>query len=684
MIAIALKDLVLSMGYPVALHTAASCRLRRRLSVGYVVRHLLLVAGILVSCCWAAAVQAAAPLTIGNADRYPLGRVTLEVLADPCQRLTIADVTSPRYASRFKPVAGDTPNFGITTTAYWFRFSIDFGARDAENWFLLLDHPLMDYADLYLVRPDGTFQVQHSGDMIPMSSRSIPKRAIQFAFPAGIRQATGYLRGQISGRSQFPLSVCTGEALNHNENIQNSIYAGFSGFALTIAVISLSLYLFIREKSFVYYALYILATAAYHLIVAGYLYSLVLSEHPRSHDYLATLIGLLPLLGATFFIREFLITPQNAPFMDRILRIWLWANLILPPLIFIIPAASFKALLTLDAVLIVLFLLAVSAEAVRNGYPPAKYLLASRILHEVAVLLLLLVNFNLIPYSPHYEIALLMTPLLDGILIAFAQGERFTLLSNRIRSLVTDLQLQVEERTAAHAALQEQMEEKQRLEQEIQRVSREERRRISHELHDGLCQQLTGARLRFAALEDQFSEAGLQVETQPFGNLLDESVDHAYALSRRLWTTEEHKSESSGIDLSQLAEQLSGQSGIAIKLEEHRAGDICGFTGMQQLRMIAREALINAVKHSEASQITVSLHCLPQREIKLAVCDNGIGIAAARDKGASKGGLGIAMMEYRAAKLGAQLRVTAAEGGGTCVCCTVPCTAASCREVVDV
>ncbi len=655
----------------------------KSLRFGPSVRRLFRIVCLLLFCGWGNTATAATPLTIGTADSYSLGRATLEVLVDPGQRLTIDDVTSSRYAGNFQPIQADSPNFGITSAAYWFRFNVDFGKRAAEKWLLLLDQPLMDYADLYLAQPDGSFAAQHSGDMLPMNNRTIPKRAIQFAFPAGATQAAGYLRAQISGRAQFPLSVCTSDALHRGENIQNSIYAGFSGFALTIAVISLSLYLFIREKSFVYYACYILGTAVYHLALAGYLYSVVLPEYPRINDYLNTLVCFLPLVTATFFIREFLITAQNAPFMDRILSQWLYANAILAPLIFVIPAAPFKSVLMLDAILIVLFLLAASAEAVRNGYSPAKYLLASRVLHEVAVFLLMLMNFNLIPYSPHYENALLITPLLDGILIAFAQGERFKLLSNRIRSLVADLQLQVEDRTAAHAALQEQVEEKRRLEQEIQRVSREERRRISHELHDGLCQQLTGARLRFAALEDQFAEAGLQVETQPFGTLLDESVDHAYALSRRLWTSEEHKSENGGIDLSQLTEQLSGQSGIAIDLEEQRNGDVCGFVGMPQLRMIAREALINAVKHSGAGRITVSLRCLPQCELSLAVCDNGIGIEPARNKGTTRGGLGIGMMEYRAAKLGARFSITAAEGGGTCVCCTVPCTAGSCKETAD-
>ncbi|MDK9717612.1 MAG: histidine kinase [Trichlorobacter sp.] len=635
---------------------------------------------ILSLLCHATPALAVSPLFIGNADSYPLGKTTLEMLADPAHRLTIADVSSPAYANRFKPVPADTPNFGISSAAYWFRFSIDFGTRGAENWLLLLDQPLMDYADLYLVRPDGTFLVQQSGDMRPLDSRTIAKRNILFRLSSDAGKTTWYLRAQINGRAQFPLSVCSSEALHDNENIQNSIYAGFTGFALTIAVISLSLYLFIREKSFVYYAFYILGTAVYHLALAGYLYRIVVPEYPRIHDYLATLVCFLPLLGATFFIREFLITPQNAPFMDRLLRGWVWTNLILPPLIFVIPAAPFKSLLMLDAMLIVLFLLAASAEAVRNGYPPAKYLLASRVLHEIAVLLLLLMNFNLIPYSLHYETALLITPLLDGILIAFAQGERFKLLSNRIGNLVTDLQLQVAERTAAHGALQEQMEKRERLEQEIERVSREERRRISHELHDGLCQQLTGARLRFAALEDRLVEAGLQPEAQPLGTLLQDSVDHAYALSRRLWTSDRNGSEGV-IDLEQLVRQVSSQSSVPIQLELTQNCPTCSAVSMLHVQQIAREALVNAIKHSGATRITVALHCTPDAGIRLEVHDNGCGITTPKGTG---GGLGIGMMEYRAAQINARFEITDTADGGTAVLCTAPCTVVSDRGVHDV
>lgn len=82
--------------------------------------------------------------------------------------------------------------------------------------------------------------------------------------PLHAGKTTWYLRAQISGRSQFPFTVCTGDALNRRENIQNSIYAGFVGFALTIAVISMSLYICSSgKKSFIYYAFYILATAAH-------------------------------------------------------------------------------------------------------------------------------------------------------------------------------------------------------------------------------------------------------------------------------------------------------------------------------------------------------------------------------------------------------------------------------------
>lgn len=53
----------------------------------------------------------------------------------------------------------------------------------------------------------------------------------------------------------------------------------------------------------------------------------------------------------------------------------------------------------------------------------------------------------------------------------------------------------------------------------------------------------------------------------------------------------------------------------------------------------------------------------------LRVCDDGQGIASAARQGA---GIGLRIMGYRAAVIGADLTIMPAEGGGTAVLCVLP------------
>ncbi len=54
-------------------------------------------------------------------EQYVLGQF-LEYLEDPAGNLTIADVSSPEYAKRFKQSRQEILNFGYTDSIYWVRF----------------------------------------------------------------------------------------------------------------------------------------------------------------------------------------------------------------------------------------------------------------------------------------------------------------------------------------------------------------------------------------------------------------------------------------------------------------------------------------------------------------------------------------------------------------------------------
>jgi signal transduction histidine kinase len=81
---------------------------------------------------------------------------------------------------------------------------------------------------------------------------------------------------------------------------------------------------------------------------------------------------------------------------------------------------------------------------------------------------------------------------------------------------------------------------------------------------------------------------------------------------------------------------------------------------------IAQEALSNAVKHSSATAITITLRPMGDT-LELRVDDNGRGFSSKAHGKVS--GMGQRTMRYRARALGAYLEIEPGPEGGTSVCC---------------
>jgi signal transduction histidine kinase len=83
------------------------------------------------------------------------------------------------------------------------------------------------------------------------------------------------------------------------------------------------------------------------------------------------------------------------------------------------------------------------------------------------------------------------------------------------------------------------------------------------------------------------------------------------------------------------------------------------------LYRIAQEAITNAVKHGRAKRVAIRLADAGDR-FELKVVDDGRGFARTT---AAVPGMGLRIMKYRAAMLGATLEVHSTPGQGTTVTC---------------
>jgi signal transduction histidine kinase len=91
----------------------------------------------------------------------------------------------------------------------------------------------------------------------------------------------------------------------------------------------------------------------------------------------------------------------------------------------------------------------------------------------------------------------------------------------------------------------------------------------------------------------------------------------------------------------------------------------------EQISLIGREALANALRHSKASSIEAEVEYSP-RSLRVVVRDNGCGIDPQMLRAERNTHWGLVGMRERAGSIGAQLRIWSRPGAGTEVEISVP------------
>jgi signal transduction histidine kinase len=227
--------------------------------------------------------------------------------------------------------------------------------------------------------------------------------------------------------------------------------------------------------------------------------------------------------------------------------------------------------------------------------------------------------------------------------MAFASYALFAGVLAKLRTLVGELDRRVQERTAA---LQREMAERQRLDQEIAQVADRERRRLGQDLHDRLGQHLTGTALAAQVLKEKLAakSAPEVTEAEKLVHYVEEGIDLTRNLARGFFSPE-LEADGLAVALEGLAENISER--FAVNCIFHREGliPVRDPVVATQLYRIAQEAAINAAKHAAAQQIDIRI-AVDDSELTLAIMDDGVGFP---DNPSDAKGLGIRLMRHGAA-----------------------------------
>lgn len=155
----------------------------------------------------------------------------------------------------------------------------------------------------------------------------------------------------------------------------------------------------------------------------------------------------------------------------------------------------------------------------------------------------------------------------------------------------------------------------------------EERSVIARELHDSLAQSLSYLKIQVTRLEKTLdvSESDKVFEIT---NKLRDGLNSAYRELRELLTTFRLGISEEGLAraIEDTVREFNDRGGIKITLENRIAN--CIFSPNEEIHtiQIVREALSNIVRHSQATEASVSLNCNLDGEVTVVIEDNGIGM----------------------------------------------------------
>lgn len=578
------------------------------------------------------------PLLVSNEDSVPLSG-HLEALEDRSGQMTLAEVMEK--GREFHPLPGDF-SVGYTSAAWWLRVRVMPEAGAQGPWYLALNAPYTDMIETYA--PDVTAEgevaptLKRTGGLRPLNERDLITNTytVRVTLTAG-EPTEIYLR--FSGNRALnakPVLWRLPAFLKH-QTLHVLLIAIAMGAAMITAIGSAIFGIWLRNRQFVWYGIYVGATALVFLSNSGFLALILDMVPPRGVLRIQGAVSCLSIMTGAFMVRSIFCPPGRMRHLGRaILGFGLFAGVCIP-----VSASGYYGmvapLLMAGVLLLAGIVPIIAALQLRGGGPAAVWYFVGFSSYAIATFWFAVMVFGLTPPTSlmewgHQSIGLLhMFAIFAGLAAALRAGarERRSLQTSLLRASqrnAAELEQAVAQRTAA---LEAEIIARQEAEAALQVALREQRNflvMVSHEFRT----PLANVRAAIAVIERDLLAAGENLKREA-GKIvravirLNSLIDTF--LTDELVQTASMRMEVASVDLAALAATLarefSAESGREVSISGAAKAEVEGDPVL--LRSVVENLIGNAIKHSEGA-VRIALESAPDG-FTLRVRDEGNGIA---------------------------------------------------------
>jgi len=352
-----------------------------------------------------------------------------EYLLDASGTVRYEDIADNRLP--FQRHTRDSFQFSFNKAALWIKCRIapadpeEAGAVRSRRSLLVLDNAALGSVMLWVpVIKDGANDVMvlSGGWQHGVQNQTYPFLYPTFVLPDSIDASRPVLiRVATPFSLQFRATLYTFDDFQKNSVILFLIVGFCAGILIAMLIYNFVLYLFIHDRRYLYYILYVF----FLLLWQCTLFGLFPYFHVSISKWLLQYINVLALsmmFFAIVFAIVYLKTKKTAPRHDVILKAMAAGTVILIPIAAIQQSMTTTLLTYLMAQLNIVVVFTSAVSALRSGFKPARYYLIAVGVLLIAATIFLLKYYGLVPNNPFTMHIVLFGSTVESILLSSALG----------------------------------------------------------------------------------------------------------------------------------------------------------------------------------------------------------------------------------------------------------------------
>ncbi len=548
---------------------------------------------------------------------------------------------------------GRTFNKGFSLSYWWIVFDLENTLPETVN--LLFNERSNGINRLQLFKLDSAGKVTAmamTGDHFKFNTRPIHYH--NYLYPIKLKaneKATYLLWADKRGQNMvMPLGLAKEMHLVHSEIPFYTFFGVFVGIYLFAIVFNLLLFISIRDKIHLYYAMYVFCMLVFNLEDEGLAFQWIYPDVPLLQDYLRYIIA---YLGSALLVQVMQLFVNQTRENSKLYRVanaykFLCCIMVLLPIFlffkenFLLEKINFFAT-NIMSLFTVLMLITCAAERIIDGYKLAWYYLVAMIILLLGILNYVFNTLGITNFYLFQTTGLVIGLTLEIVFLSFALTQRYNFLRKEKKILL-------KEKADLEVALID----------DVFAAQENERARLARDLHDDLGGTLSAIKLNLTAFKTNVNE--LSEKNQLFYAKTINMIEKACSNLREI----AHDLMPKNLEQLGLVEALNEQF---IYLRQTSTVDFEFISDLQKAvlpelelaiyRMI-KELVNNVEKHSCATKASVQL-LSSAGQITIMCEDNGLGFNADE----VQAGLGLSNIKSRVNYLKGAIYIDSNNNGTT-------------------